>query len=153
MRGRADAPASNNRQWQIIIWLIRAELTTMSKYQGSPAINGNIEISKRRGSVFIGGDPEGLRSLAKLLYWLADADQEVHPTMPDGEREHVHLYAHGADAFGKLSPFSVTTEICRLDAKGTGNFPDKYYDDLEKHRQWRQLVRRRCHGMVKVKRI
>lgn len=124
----------------------------MKSSKGSPAINGNIEISKRRGGVFIGGDPEGLRSFANLLRWLADVDQESHPTMPDGEREHTHLYANVAEPSGSLTPFSVTTEICRLDAKGTGNFPDKYYDDLEKHRKWRRFVLRRCHGKVKVKR-
>src|SRR4051812_44161132 len=87
-------------------------------------IDGSLEISKTRSGVFIGGDPEGLRSLARLLVWLADVDQESHPSMPDGEREHVHLYSD--PMYKHLTPFSVTTELCRLDAKGTGEFPTKY---------------------------
>jgi hypothetical protein len=41
--------------------------------------------------------------------------------MPDGEREHTHL-SRGTH----LSEFSALTELCRLDAKGTGDLPDKY---------------------------
>jgi hypothetical protein len=87
-------------------------------------IDGSLEISKTESGVFIGGDPEGLRSLARLLVWLADVDQESHPSMPDGEREHVHLYCN--PPYKHLTSFSVTTELCRLDAKGTGEFPKKY---------------------------
>ena len=64
----------------------------MPKYPCIPTvIRGNLEVSKSRFGVFIGGDPKGLRSLAKLLNFLADVNQESHPNMPDGEREHVHL--------------------------------------------------------------
>jgi hypothetical protein len=94
----------------------------MPKYPSIPtAIKGTLEISKGRLGVFIGGDPNGLRSLAKLLMFLADVDQESHPSMPDGEREHTHLYSGQ-----HLTQFSLTTEICRLDAKGTGEFPARY---------------------------
>jgi hypothetical protein len=89
-----------------------------------PRIKGNLEISKSRCGVFIGGDPQGLRSLAKLLNWLADVDQESHPTMPDGEREHIPLYPNAP--YEQLTRYSVATELCRLDAKGTGEFPKKY---------------------------
>ncbi|MFO0898915.1 MAG: hypothetical protein U0836_15935 [Pirellulales bacterium] len=90
-------------------------------------IQGNLEISKGRGCVLIGGDPKGLRSLARLLLWLADVDQESHPTMPYGEREHVHLYPQRTGApHESMTRFSVVTELCRLDAKGTGEFPAKY---------------------------
>jgi hypothetical protein len=88
----------------------------------SPKIKGNVEISKGRNGVLISGDPQGLRSLASLLNWLADVDQEAHPNMPDGEREHIHLY-NGPPPLNQLTPHSVATEICRLDAKGTGEFP------------------------------
>jgi hypothetical protein len=87
-------------------------------------IIGTLEISKNRNGIFIGGDPKGLRSLAKILNWLADVDQESHPNMPDGEREHTQLYVE--PPYAHLSPFSITTELCRLDAKGTGELPDKY---------------------------
>jgi hypothetical protein len=97
----------------------------MAKLKTCPSvINGTLEISKNRTGVFIGGDPQGLRSLAKLLNWLADVDQESHPIMPDGEREHVPLYC--GPPYRQLTPFSVVTELCRLDAKGTGELPDRY---------------------------
>ena len=99
----------------------------MAKFPTCPSrIVGNLEISKSRAGVFIGGDPKGLRSLAKLLLWLADVNQESHPNMPDGEREHVHLHHNPMDTSAHLTQFSVVTELCRLDAKGTGDFPDKY---------------------------
>jgi hypothetical protein len=94
----------------------------MTKYPRCPSqIRGILEISKNRDGVFIGGNPDGLRSLARILNWLAEIDQESHPTMPDGEREHTHLY-RGTH----LSEFSVLTELCRLDAKGTGDLPEIY---------------------------
>jgi hypothetical protein len=92
----------------------------------SPKISGNLEISKFPTGIFIGGDPEALRSFAKLLTWLADVDQESLAAMPKEERYHVHLHANGPKAFACLTRFSEETELCRLDAKGTGAFPDKY---------------------------
>ncbi len=69
-------------------------------------ITGALEISKRREGIFIGGDPRGLRSLAKLLLWLANLDQEKHSSMPDGEREHVPLYAVDPTLpYNSLTPF------------------------------------------------
>jgi hypothetical protein len=97
----------------------------MLKYPICPhVIKGNLEISKSRRGIFIGGDPDGLRSLAKMLVWLADVDQELHPNMPDGEREHLPLYPD--PPYNQLTTFSAPTELCRLDAKGTGEFPDYY---------------------------
>jgi hypothetical protein len=47
--------------------------------------------------------------------------------MPDGERYHVHLYAKApGESFNALTAFSRETEVCRLDAKGTGDLPKKY---------------------------
>lgn len=48
----------------------------------SPRGNGVVEISRSDDRIFIGGDPEGLRSLAGLLMWLADVDQDQLPTIP-----------------------------------------------------------------------
>ena len=58
----------------------------------SPGIEGNLEISRNPSGIFIGGDPDGLRSLAKLLCWLADFDQYALP-FPDGFHQHVHLHS------------------------------------------------------------
>ncbi|HEV8060579.1 MAG TPA: hypothetical protein VGP68_11925 [Gemmataceae bacterium] len=99
---------------------------------GCPGLYGILEISKSRQGIFIGGDPEGLRTLGEILIWLANVDQTHYPTMPDGERCHTHLYANYANEPGKLAnhltEFSTTTELCRLDAKGTGDLPKKYLD-------------------------
>lgn len=92
----------------------------------SPKIEGNLEISTSRDGIFIGGDADALRSLARLLVWLADVDQESLSTQPDGERYHVHLHTRDAPGFNSLTPFSSETELCRLDAKGTGDFPERY---------------------------
>jgi hypothetical protein len=92
----------------------------------SPRIEGTLEISKSREGIFIGGDPRALRSLAQLLIWIANVDQEQIPTQPDGSRFHVHLHANDAAGFNSLTRFSAETQICRLDAKGTGAFPEKY---------------------------
>jgi hypothetical protein len=106
----------------------KIEMAKSRKRKACPSvIRGALEISKRREGIFIGGDPRGLRSLAKLLLWLANLDQEKHSSMPDGEREHVPLYAVDPTLpYNSLTPFSVMTELCRLDAKGTGEFPEKY---------------------------
>ena len=82
-----------------------------------PGVVGHIEISHGKHGVFIGGNPQGLRSLARLLTFLADVDQDKIP-MPKGERDHTHLHP-GC----QLSKNSMETEVCRLDAKGTGKFP------------------------------
>jgi hypothetical protein len=98
-----------------------------NKLTGRPKIDGMLEISQSSNRIFIGGDPAALRSLARLLTWLADIDQNALRTQPDGERCHVHLHANDAEGFNSLTPFSMETEVCRLDAKGTGEFPEKYY--------------------------
>ena len=71
--------------------------------------------------VLIHGDPDGLRSLARLLLELADVDQEKMKAtqLPIGAREHYHLSPNN-----NLSKSSVSLIIGRLDAKGTGKFYD-----------------------------
>ena len=98
----------------------------VNNMQDHPRIEGNLEISSHHQGIFIGGDPKGLRSLARLLAWLADTDQESLSTQPEGERCHVHLHANDVRGFNSLTRFSNETEICRLDAKGTGEFPEYY---------------------------
>ena len=84
--------------------------------QHHPHIVGQLEISHSENGIFIGGDPAGLKSLAALVAWLAEVDQESMPHLPDGEREHLHLHP-GC----QLCRNSEATEIGRLDAKGSGN--------------------------------
>jgi hypothetical protein len=93
---------------------------------GSPRIEGTLEISRSEAGIFIGGDPDGLRSLARLLTWLASIDQNSLSNIPDGERYHVHLHVGDAKGFNSLTQSSQETELCRLDAKGTGDFPAKH---------------------------
>jgi len=71
--------------------------------------------------VIIHGDPEGLKSLARLLTRIADLNQEEIADLPIGAREHVHLRPKL-----ELSKSSVEVIIGRLDAKGTGAYYDSY---------------------------
>lgn len=68
--------------------------------------------------ILIHGDPDGLRSFARLL---ADADQENIEGLPIGAREHVQLRPKF-----DLSNSSEEVIVGRLDAKGTGDFPERY---------------------------
>ena len=71
--------------------------------------------------VLIHGDPEGLRSFAKLLMKIANLDQENRTDLPTGAREHYHLRPNL-----ELSKSSVTAIVGRIDAKGTGQFYDRF---------------------------
>jgi len=73
--------------------------------------------------VLIHGDPEGLRTFAKLLITIADLnqEQETETELPVGAREHYHLRPNW-----ELGKSSVETIVGRLDAKGTGHFYDRY---------------------------
>jgi hypothetical protein len=71
--------------------------------------------------VLIHGDPEGLRSFAKLLIKMADLNQENLPDLPAGDAEHIHLRPDW-----DISKSSVQVIVGRLDAKGTGRFYKSY---------------------------
>jgi len=73
--------------------------------------------------VLIHGNPEGLKSLAKLLIEIAELNQENvdEKYLPTGAREHHHLKP-GIE----LSKSSIEVIVGRLDAKGTGKFYDRY---------------------------
>ena len=71
--------------------------------------------------VMIHGDPEGLRSFAKLLLRIANLDQEKRTDIPVGAKEHYHLRP-----YFETSKNSVQAIVGRLDAKGTGDFYDGY---------------------------
>jgi len=71
--------------------------------------------------VLIHGDPEGLRSFAKLLMKIADLNQENQTNLPIGAREHYHLRPNL-----ELSKSSVEAIVGRIDAKGTGHFYDRF---------------------------
>jgi hypothetical protein len=72
-------------------------------------------------NILIHGDPEGLKSFAKLLTRIADLNQEDITDLPIGAREHIHLQP-GLDTSGS----SVEVIVGRIDAKGTGLFYDRY---------------------------
>ena len=90
-------------------------------------IEGDLEISTNKdGGVIIIGNPSGLKSLARIVKEIADYDQEKDKGLPVGERTHVHLNPKLHKDYNGTTAFSVSTEICRLDAKGTGEYPKKY---------------------------
>ncbi len=80
------------------------------------------EISKWE-EILIHGDPEGLRSFAKLLTDIADLNQEEvdDKFLPTGAREHYHLRPEF-----ELANSSDTVIAGRLEAKGTGVFYDRF---------------------------
>jgi len=80
--------------------------------------NEDEEFGEKWRQVGIHGDPEALRSLAEVLIAIADCDQE---DLPDGAREHVHL-----DSDWELSADSESLVLGRLDAKGSGEFPNGF---------------------------
>ncbi|KAF0200565.1 MAG: hypothetical protein FD170_3314 [Bacteroidetes bacterium] len=73
--------------------------------------------------VVIHGNPEGLKSLAKLLIEIAELNQEKveDKYLPAGAREHYHLRP-GIE----LSKSSIEVIVGRLDAKGTSDFYKSY---------------------------
>ncbi len=73
--------------------------------------------------ILIHGDPEGLKSLAKLLMEIADLNQDMveERNLPVGAREHYHLRPNI-----ELSQSSVEVIVGRLDARGTGDFYERY---------------------------
>ena len=83
----------------------------------------DIFISNNKDEILMHGDPEGLKSFAKLLLEIAELNQEKvdDKYIPIGEREHYHLRA-GIE----LSKSSIGVIVGRLDAKGTGNFYNRF---------------------------
>ena len=77
-----------------------------------PRLTGAISITEDNEKIIIAGDPEGLRSLGRLLNWLGDADQEQWPYLPAGGHAHVHIYPKE-----DLCEGSREVELMRLDAK------------------------------------
>lgn len=73
--------------------------------------------------ILIHGDPEGLKSLAKQLIYLAELNQEQvnDKYLPNGAREHLHLSPNI-----ELSKSSTTIIIGRLDSKGNKEFFSSY---------------------------
>jgi hypothetical protein len=71
--------------------------------------------------ILIHGDPDGLKSFAKLLLRLADLNQDNIDGLPTGAREHIHLQPNV-----DLAKSSEEVIVGRLDAKGTGAFYDRY---------------------------
>lgn len=80
-------------------------------------------IDENQRKIMIHGNPEGLRSFAKLLLEVADLDQEEvdNRYLPIGAREHYHLRPEI-----ELSKSYDEVIVGRLDAKGTGDFYDRY---------------------------
>jgi hypothetical protein len=77
----------------------------------------------KRNNILIHGNPEGLKSFAKLLIEIAELNQEKveDKFLPVGAREHHHLRP-GIE----LSKSSNEVIVGRLDAKATGNFYQRF---------------------------
>jgi len=109
----------------------------MKKYK--PKITGHLDIFvadnedefegeiEKWQNILIHGNPEGLRSFAKILMQIADLNQDSITDLPIGEREHIHLRPDI-----ELSKSSLEVIVGRIDAKGTGVFYDRYVANNEK---------------------
>jgi hypothetical protein len=88
--------------------------------RGETEENGEIA---QVNEILIHGNPEGLRSLAKLLLEIAELDQEAvdDKHLPVGAREH-YLLRPGLE----LSASSDQIVVGRIDAKTTGEFYARY---------------------------
>jgi hypothetical protein len=88
-------------------------------------IEGHLDIfvSNEKDEILIHGNPEGLKSLAKLLTEIAELNQEnvEDKFLPIGAREHFHLRPNI-----ELSKSSIQVIVGRLDAKGTNDFYNRY---------------------------
>jgi len=78
------------------------------------------KISKSQ-EVLIHGDPEGLRSFARLLMKLAHLNQDDITDLSVGAREHIHIRPNW-----DISKSSVEVIAGRIDGKGTGFSYDRY---------------------------
>lgn len=89
---------------------------------------GNLQIwtieEDKRQKVLIYGDPKGLESFGNILIALSKVNQEEILDMPNGFRDHMHIYPDS-----QLSRGSVETIIGRLDGKGTYEFPPNFIGD------------------------
>lgn len=83
----------------------------------------NNGVITKRDEVLIHGNPEGLKSLAKLLLEIAELNQEEveDKYLPNGSREHYHLMPNI-----ELSKSSNSVIIGRLDAKGTREYYERF---------------------------
>jgi hypothetical protein len=109
----------------------KGALVTMKPYQSE--ITGHLDLfvgddeeefegkTEKWQTILIHGDPEGLKSFARLLLRLADVKQDEQLALPLGAREHVSLRPDL-----DLSHSSVEVIVGRLDAKGNGAFYDRY---------------------------
>ncbi len=88
-------------------------------------ITGHLDIftsnDELQNEIYINGDPLGLRSLANALMQMANIIEEDDNDLLIGDREHILLRPNF-----DLSKSSNPLIIGRLEAKLTGNFPERY---------------------------
>jgi hypothetical protein len=113
----------------------KKEITMKYKHIKSNEIEGELDIFvshnededdgviTKWNEILIHGNPEGLKSLAKLLLEIAELNQEEveEKYLPIGAREHYHLTPNI-----ELSKSSNSVIIGRLDAKGTSEYYSRF---------------------------
>ena len=115
------------------VWTKSNQQTTnkMEKYQSEIFGHLDIFISENEDEfegevtkwqdILIHGDPEGLKSFARMLTRIADLNQDNITDLPIGAREHIHLRPNI-----DISKSSVDVIVGRIDAKGTSVFYDRF---------------------------
>jgi hypothetical protein len=86
-----------------------------------PMIQGHLDMYQENGTIYINGDPNGLRSLSSLLLRVANIIEEDDDDLNIGDREHLPLNPNF-----DISKSSDPVSIGRLEAKLTGNFYERY---------------------------
>ena len=100
-------------------------MSTPTRWFTFPSQRGNLVVSHREfdgeRTIYIAGDPAGLRSLGELLIAEADLDQSqfLSSTPMDDFGYHGHL-----NSGHHIHPQSISVVVARLDSMHTGRFPE-----------------------------
>jgi hypothetical protein len=98
-----------------------------------PALRGYQVVSVEEGEVTIYGDPEGLRSLAKVLQFVADINQSLlQDGMPTEDSFHCHVFPGE-----HFSVPSLPLRIGRVDT-ASGRFRDEVFASPKRRRRKRK---------------
>ena len=95
---------------------------TEPKPKGKLAIYPEIRDGRELRIVIL-GDSDGLTYLSDVLRHYASLDVNAR-NIPDGAREHTHWVPGN-----HMVEHSVRVEICRAEAKGTGDLPESIFGE------------------------
>ncbi len=117
-------------------------MSTPTRWFTFPSQRGNLIVSHREfdgeRTIYIAGDPAGLRSLGELLIAEAELDQSqfLSGTPMDDSGHHLHL-----NSGHHIHPRSISVVVARLDSMSSGQFPEEVAPaDLPSERPLREAL-------------